>query len=81
MILSGSGTFRNRHAEKYAGSHSWKYGRRRGSSCLAAEKDECRSIMGKALYIAEKPSVAQEFAKALKINGQEGTAIWNQRIL
>lgn len=26
--------------------------------------------MGKFLYIAEKPSVAQEFAKALKINGQ-----------
>ena len=26
--------------------------------------------MGKSLYIAEKPSVAQEFAKALKINGQ-----------
>ena len=26
--------------------------------------------MGKALYIAEKPSVAQEFARALKINGQ-----------
>ena len=26
--------------------------------------------MGKVLYIAEKPSVAQEFAKALKINGQ-----------
>ena len=26
--------------------------------------------MPKALYIAEKPSVAQEFAKALKINGQ-----------
>ena len=25
--------------------------------------------MAKALYIAEKPSVAQEFAKALKING------------
>ena len=24
--------------------------------------------MGKALYIAEKPSVAMEFAKALKIN-------------
>ena len=23
--------------------------------------------MGKALYIAEKPSVAQEFAKALKL--------------
>ena len=27
--------------------------------------------MPKALYIAEKPSVAQEFAKALKINGQK----------
>lgn len=27
--------------------------------------------MGKALYIAEKPSVAQEFAKALKIKGQK----------
>ena len=27
--------------------------------------------MSKALYIAEKPSVAQEFAKALKINGQK----------
>ena len=26
--------------------------------------------MSKALYLAEKPSVAQEFAKALKINGQ-----------
>ena len=26
--------------------------------------------MSKSLYIAEKPSVAQEFAKALKINGQ-----------
>ena len=26
--------------------------------------------MGKSLYIAEKPSVAQEFAKALKITGQ-----------
>ena len=25
--------------------------------------------MAKSLYIAEKPSVAQEFAKALKING------------
>ena len=25
--------------------------------------------MGKSLFIAEKPSVAQEFAKALKING------------
>ncbi len=27
--------------------------------------------MGKALYIAEKPSVAQEFARALKIKGQK----------
>lgn len=27
--------------------------------------------MGKALYIAEKPSVAQEFAKALHINGKK----------
>lgn len=27
--------------------------------------------MGKNLYIAEKPSVAQEFAKALKINGKK----------
>ena len=26
--------------------------------------------MGKSLIITEKPSVAQEFAKALKINGQ-----------
>ena len=26
--------------------------------------------MSKSLYIAEKPSVAQEFAKALRINGQ-----------
>lgn len=25
--------------------------------------------MGKSLYIAEKPSVAQEFAKALRVNG------------
>ena len=25
--------------------------------------------MGKSLYIAEKPSVAQEFAKALHVNG------------
>ena len=30
---------------------------------------ECEDyIMGKSLFIAEKPSVAQEFAKALKIN-------------
>ena len=50
--------------------------------------------MGKSLYIAEKPSVAQEFAKALKLNTrrQDGylesedstpegrTGIWNQRI-
>ncbi len=28
--------------------------------------------MGKALYIAEKPSVAQEFAKALKVGGRRG---------
>ena len=28
--------------------------------------------MGKALYIAEKPSVAQEFAKALKLGGKRG---------
>ena len=27
--------------------------------------------MGKSLFIAEKPSVAQEFAKALKINGRK----------
>ena len=28
--------------------------------------------MGKSLYIAEKPSVAQEFAKALKMNARRG---------
>lgn len=28
--------------------------------------------MGKSLYIAEKPSVAQEFAKALKIKARRG---------
>ncbi len=28
--------------------------------------------MGKSLFIAEKPSVAQEFAKALKISGRKG---------
>ena len=28
--------------------------------------------MGKALFIAEKPSVAQEFAKALKVSGRKG---------
>ncbi|MCI8505073.1 MAG: topoisomerase I, partial [Lachnospiraceae bacterium] len=28
--------------------------------------------MGKALYIAEKPSVAQEFAKALHVGGRRG---------
>ena len=27
--------------------------------------------MGKSVYIAEKPSVAQEFAKALKLNTQK----------
>ena len=28
--------------------------------------------MSKALYIAEKPSVAQQFAEALKIRGRRG---------
>lgn len=28
--------------------------------------------MGKSLYIAEKPSVAQQFAAALKISGRKG---------
>ena len=28
--------------------------------------------MGKNLYIAEKPSVARQFADALKINGRSG---------
>ena len=28
--------------------------------------------MGKSLFIAEKPSVAQEFARALKISGKKG---------
>ena len=28
--------------------------------------------MGKSLYIAEKPSVAQEFARALKMNARRG---------
>ena len=28
--------------------------------------------MGKALYIAEKPSVAQEFAKVLNVGGRRG---------
>ncbi len=28
--------------------------------------------MGKALFIAEKPSVAQEFAKALRVSGRKG---------
>ena len=28
--------------------------------------------MGKSLYIAEKPSVAQEFARALKMNVRRG---------
>ena len=30
------------------------------------------SFMGKALYIAEKPSVAQEFAKVLNVGGRRG---------
>lgn len=33
------------------------------------KKQVQNTIMAKSLYIAEKPSVAQEFAKALKING------------
>ena len=33
---------------------------------------EIDSYMGKSLYIAEKPSVAQEFAKALKIRARRG---------
>ena len=28
--------------------------------------------MGKSLFIAEKPSVAQEFARVLKISGKKG---------
>ena len=35
--------------------------------------------MAKALYIAEKPSVAQEFARALKISGRGLTAILSPR--
>ncbi|MEI3210082.1 MAG: hypothetical protein V8S14_03625 [Lachnospiraceae bacterium] len=35
--------------------------------------------MGKAVYIAEKPSVAQEFAKALKLMQREKTDIWNRK--
>ena len=35
--------------------------------------------MGKSLYIAEKPSVAQEFAKALHINTQRKEDISNQQ--
>lgn len=34
--------------------------------------------MGKSVYIAEKPSVAQEFAKALKLNTNDGTDILSQ---
>ena len=35
--------------------------------------------MGKSLYIAEKPSVAQEFAKALNTEDQKSrTGIWSQ---
>ena len=35
------------------------------------EKDSGNLSMGKSLYIAEKPSVAQEFAKALKLNSKK----------
>ncbi len=31
--------------------------------------------MSKSLYIAEKPSVAQQFADALKVKGRRGTDI------
>ena len=34
--------------------------------------------MGKSLFIAEKPSVAQELAKALKINTKKLTDIWKE---
>ena len=37
---------------------------------MAASQDERRPVMTKkSLFIAEKPSVAQEFAKVLKVNG------------
>lgn len=35
---------------------------------LSGKRTEQQHFMGKAVYIAEKPSVAQEFAKALKLN-------------
>ena len=38
---------------------------------MAAQKDECGYIMSKSLYIAEKPSVAQEFARVLKVGGSK----------
>ncbi len=43
-----------------------KAGRSSSSACLSGFKEE-KSI--KELFIAEKPSVAQEFARALKVNG------------
>ena len=37
---------------------------------MAASQDERRPVMTKkSLFIAENPSVAQEFAKVLKVNG------------
>ena len=35
--------------------------------------------MGKSLYIAEKPSVAQEFAKALKLNTRKAGRVFGIR--
>ncbi len=35
----------------------------------------------KKLFIAEKPSVAQQFADALKVKGQERMAIWRMTII
>ena len=42
--------------------------------------------MGKSLFIAEKPSVAQEFAKALKINikkydGPDCAAVFSEKAI
>ena len=39
-------------------------------SCVVRSLE--RRSMGKSLFIAEKPSVAQEFARALKISGKKG---------
>ncbi len=38
--------------------------------CIRKEKET--EFMGKSVYIAEKPSVAQEFAKALKLKARRG---------